>query len=198
MTTLPDPLAHRSADHPIEDLFLRRWSPRAMSGAPIAPAERDRLLEAARWAPSTFNEQEWRFRYAHRDTPHFDTCLGLLAEPNRIWCGKAGLLMVVFARTTFARNGRPNPVFAFDAGAAFQNLALQGAAMGLVVHGMAGFDRERAARELRMPADTAVLAMIAVGHPGDPATLPEDLRQREVPSGRRPIDETAGEGPFPV
>lgn len=196
MTSLPDPLAHRSADHPIEPIFLRRWSPRAMSGAPVAQGDLDRLLEAARWAPSTFNEQEWRFRFAHRDTAQWPTFLSLLVPANQAWCDRAGVLVVVGAQTVFHRNGKPNPVHEFDAGAAFQNLCLQGAAMGLVVHGMAGFDRERARQELRVPAVVAVLAMIAIGHPGAVADLPAELREREVPSGRRPIAEFAGEGPF--
>jgi nitroreductase len=196
MATLPDPLAHRTADHPIESLFLRRWSPRAMSGEPVTAAELARLFEAARWAPSTYNEQEWRFRYAHRGTAHWATFLGLLVEANRAWCGEAGVLAVVFARTTFTRNGKPNPVHLFDCGAAFENLALQGASMGLVVHGMAGFDWQRAASELHAPPEHVPAAMFAVGRPGDPAKLPPELREREVPSGRKPIAATAGEGPF--
>ncbi len=197
MSKLPDPLAHRSADHPVESLFLRRWSPRAMAGTPVAQADLDRLLEAARWAPSTYNEQEWRFRYAHRDGPHWATFFDLLVPGNQAWCRPAGVLLVVGSQTVFARNGKPNPVHAFDAGAAFENFCLQGAAMGLVVHGMAGFDRERARTALRFPEQVAVQAMVAVGHPGDPAALPAELREKEVPSGRKPIADTSGEGPFP-
>jgi len=193
---LPDALSTRSADHPIESLFLRRWSPRAMSGAPVAQAALDRLLEAARWAPSSFNEQEWRFRYAHRDGQHCETFLTLLTESNRAWCKNAGVLVAVFSKKTFSRNGRANPVHAFDAGAAFQSFCLQAAAIDLVAHGMAGFDREAAHRDLLAGDDFAVQAMIAVGHPGDPEALPESLRAVEKPSGRRPIEETAGEGPF--
>lgn len=198
MQRLPDPLAHRTPDHPIEPIFLRRWSPRAMSGAPVVQRDLDRLLEAARWAPSTFNEQEWRYRYAHRDGEHWETFFELLSPPNQVWCRDAGVLIAVFSRQRFARNGKPNPVHTFDTGASFQNLALQGAAMGLVVHGMAGFDRQRAGEALRAPADTGVEAMVAIGHPGDPARLPDELRAREVPSGRRPIAEFAGAGPFPA
>ena len=197
MATLPDPLSHRRADHSIESLFLRRWSPRAMSGEAVGEAELARLFEAARWAPSTYNEQEWRFRYAHRGGPHWATLFGLLLEANQAWCAKAGVLVAIFARTTFARNGKPNPVHLFDCGAAFENLALQGAAMDLVVHGMAGFDWKRAGKELHAPPEFVPAAMFAVGRPGDPDELPPDLREREVPSGRRPIAETAGEGPFP-
>ena len=193
---LPDPLAHRVPEHPIEAIFPRRWSPRAMTGAPISPAERESLLEAARWAPSTFNEQEWRFLYAHREGVHWPRFLGLLAEANQVWCERAGLLFVLASHKVFERNNKPNPVHTLDAGAAMQNLLLEGSALGLVAHAMAGFDRERARAELRIPADYAVEAMIAVGRPGDPAKLPADLREREIPTGRKSIDEFSCEGPF--
>ncbi len=187
---------HRTPDHPIETIFLDRWSPRAMSGEPLDGRELARLFEAARWAPSTYNEQEWLFLYAHRDSPQWPAFFGLLMEANQAWCDRAAVLIVVLSHKVFALNGRPNPVHTFDAGAAFENLALQGAAMGLVVHGMAGFDRDRARAELRVPDDYDVEAMVAVGHPGDPADLPEPLRQREAPSGRKPIAEIAREGGF--
>jgi len=198
MTKLPDPLAHRRADHAIETLFLRRWSPRAMSGEAVTPAELSRLFEAARWAPSTYNEQEWRFRYAHRGSATWGTFFDLLLDANKAWCKDAGVLVAIFARTTFTKTGKPNPVHLFDCGAAFENLALQGAAMDLVVHGMAGFDWARAGKDLRAPAEFVPAAMFVVGRPGDPTKLPPELREREVPSGRRPVAESAGEGPFPA
>jgi nitroreductase len=196
MSQLPDPLASRKPDHPIERLFLLRWSPRAMSGAPLAEAQLLSLLEAARWAPSTYNEQEWRYLYARRDTAGWALFLDLLLPANQAWCRNAAVLLVVLSKKTFTRNGKPNPVHTFDAGASFENLALQGAALGLVVHGMAGFDRARARRELEVPDDFEVEAMIAVGHPGDPDDLPPELREREQPSGRKPIAELAREGKF--
>jgi nitroreductase len=104
--------------------------------------------------------------------------------------------MVVLSHKVFTRNGSPNPVHTFDAGAAFENLALQGAAMGLVVHGMAGFDRGKARATLAVPDDYDVEAMVAVGHPGDPAELPPQLQAREVPSGRNAVGEFIREGPF--
>ena len=196
MNTLADPVTQRTADHPIEELLLRRWSPRAMSGEHISEDELACLFEAARWAPSTYNEQEWRFRYAHRETPHWTPFFQLLQEANRAWCKEAGVLAVIFARTTLAQTGAPNPVHLFDCGCAFQNLALQGAAMDLVVHGMAGFDWQRAPEVLRAPDGFVPAAMFAIGRPGDPQQLPEALRAREVPSSRRPIAESIGEGPF--
>ncbi|QDT15154.1 nitroreductase family protein [Alienimonas californiensis] len=196
MSELPNALSVREADHPVEPLFLQRWSPRAMSGEALAEDQLMQLFEAARWAPSTYNEQEWRFLYARRDTPHWDAFFHLLAEPNQGWCGDAAVLGVVLSKKTFTRNGKPNPVHTFDAGLAYQNLALQGAAMGLVVHGMAGFDFDKARKELNVPEDFAVEAMFAVGRHGDPADLPEELREREEPSGRKPVGEIICEGPF--
>jgi nitroreductase len=192
MSVHPRGREHRTPDYPIEPLFLDRWSPRAMSGEP----ELMRLFEAARWAPSTYNEQEWRFLYARRDSPHWPAFFGLLKEANQTWCTRAAVLMVVLSHRVFTSDGRPNPVHTFDAGAAFENLALQGAAMGLVVHGMAGFDRGQARTTHRVPDDYAVEAMVAVGHPGDPDSLPPQIRAREVPSGRKAVREIAREGPF--
>ncbi|NNJ27483.1 nitroreductase family protein [Alienimonas chondri] len=196
MSELPNALPVREADHAIEPLFLKRWSPRAMSGEALAEDQLMRLFEAARWAPSTYNEQEWRFLYARRETPHWTDFFNLLAEPNKGWCGDAAVLGVVLSKKTFTRNDKPNPVHTFDSGLAYQNLALQGAAMGLVVHGMAGFDFDKARRDLNVPEDFAVEAMFAVGHHGDPADLPEELREREEPSGRKPVGEIVREGKF--
>jgi nitroreductase len=196
MASLPDPLRHRKADHPILDLFLRRWSPRAMTGEALSDEELLTLFEAARWAPSTYNEQEWRFLYARNGSPRWPAFFGLLTEANQAWCKNAAVLLVVLSKKTFARNGKPNPVNSFDAGAAFENLALQSAHMGLVCHGMAGFNQSKARAELRVPDDYEVEAMVALGRPGDPDALPPELKAREVPSGRKPVREITCEGPF--
>lgn len=196
MSDLPDPLQHRQADYPIEPIFLRRWSPRAMSGEPLTDEELMTLFEAARWAPSTYNEQEWRFLYARRDCEHWDTFFSLLIEANQAWCHRAAVLVVVLSHKVFERNGKPNPVHTFDSGSAFENLALQGAAMDLVVHGMAGFDRGKARDLLSVPDDYDVEAMIALGKPGDPDELPPEIKARETPSGRKPVADIIREGPF--
>jgi len=196
MNRLPKAEDHRKPDHPIEPLIYRRWSPRAMSGEPLEEAELLTLFEAARWAPSTYNEQEWRFLYARRDTPQWADFFDLLAEANRVWCERAAVLVVFLAHKVFARNGKPNPVHLFDCGSAWENLALQATAMGLVAHGMQGFDYDKARRVLAVPDDYAVAAMCVLGRPGDPADLPEDVREREVPSGRRPVRESIREGKF--
>ncbi|MCA9114521.1 MAG: nitroreductase family protein [Planctomycetaceae bacterium] len=196
MSHLPDPLESRQPDHEILPLFLKRWSPRAMTGEPLTEGELNQLLEAARWAPSTYNEQEWRFLYGRRDTDHWPVYMNLLMEANQVWCKDAGVLVVIASHKVFARNGKPNPVHTFDSGAAFENMVLQAAEMGLVAHGMAGFDRQKARRDLQIPDDYEVEAMVALGRPGDPASLPEELREREHPTGRKPIAEISCEGRF--
>jgi nitroreductase len=187
---------HRKPDHPIESIFVKRWSPRAMSGEPLTEQEILTLFEAARWAPSTYNEQEWRFLYARRDTPQWPLFFDLLAEPNQAWCRKAALLCVIAAHKVFSSNGKPNPVHVFDSGLAFENLALQGTAMGLVVHGMQGFDFQKARTTLSIPDDYAISAMFAAGKPGDANELPPALREREKPSPRKPVREIICEGQF--
>jgi len=196
MSKLPDARPQHHADYAIEGVFLQRWSPRAMSGEPISEQELMTILEAARWAPSTFNEQEWRYLYARRDTPAWHTHFSLLAAPNQVWCKNAAVLLVVLSKKTFTQTGKPNPVHTFDAGLSCENLMLQATAMGLASHGMAGFDRDKARKDLKVPEDYAVEAMVAVGHYGDPDQLPEQLRSLEHPSGRKKIEEFAREGEF--
>lgn len=196
LVTEIDTTRYRKPAYPIEPLITRRWSPRAMSGEPLGDSELLTLFEAARWAPSSYNAQPWRFLYARRDSIQWERFFSLLSEPNRRWARQAAVLMVVVSRNTFEWNGKPARTHTFDAGAAWQNLALQGAALGLVVHGMQGFDYDRARSELKIPEAFTVEAMIAVGKPGRPEDLPEDLRQREQPSDRKPIAEIAMEGGF--
>jgi nitroreductase len=189
-------LDFRTPDYPIETLFAARWSPRAMSGEPLADGEIRTLFEAARWAPSTYNEQEWRFLYARRDTPQWQTFFDLLVEGNQAWCTNAAMLVLILAHKVFSRNGKPNPVHLFDSGCAFENLALQGTAMGLVVHGMQGFDYDKARTSLNVPDDFAVAAMFAAGRPGPLSNLPEQMRAGEKPSNRKPVTEIICEGAF--
>lgn len=167
-----------------------------MSGEPVTEEELLSVFEAARWAPSTYNEQEWRFLYARRDTPLWPTFFDLLVEANQSWCKRAAVLVVVLARNRFTRNGKPNIVHLFDAGSAWQNAALQASSMGLVAHGMAGFDFEKARLALQVPDQFDVAAMFALGRPGDPDLLPESYRKLEVPSPRRPTKSSICEGAF--
>lgn len=190
----------RHADYPIDSLFLERWSPRAFTGEPIAEADLLSLLEAARWAPSSYNLQPWRFLYAHRDTPSWPRFLGLLNEFNRSWAYAASALVIIVSHVLMERPGSepvPSPTHSFDAGAAWAQLALQATRAGWHAHGMAGFDRERSLIELNVPPHYQAQAAIAIGRLGDPSLLPEQLAAREHPSDRRPLGELAFEGGFP-
>ena len=186
----------RKADHQIERLLLDRWSPRAMSGEEISQDELMRLFEAARWAPSSFNAQQWRALYARRGTKHWQTFLDLLVEGNKTWAKNAAVLVVFISRKTFDYNDEPSITHSYDTGAAWENFALQGFQQGFVVHGIEGFDYERARKELRIPEEFQVEAMAAVGRPGRKELLPEKLRTRESPNDRRKLSESIFEGPF--
>jgi nitroreductase len=190
----------RSSDYPIDPLFLQRWSPRAFTGTPIPEYALFTVLEAARWAPSCFNSQPWRFIYARRDTKHWPRFLGLLSESNRLWATNASVLIIIVSKTTLLRRGadkeEPSWSHSFDAGAAWCSLALQAARSGWAAHGMAGFDKARAAAELGVPEGYRVEAAIAIGQQGDKSLLPESLQAREGPSQRMPLMQLVGEGSF--
>ena len=188
---------HRTTKYPIEDMFLKRYSPRAMSGESISKDELMTLLEAARWAPSASNIQPWRFIYAMRDTSEFKTFLSFLAEGNRIWCEKASALVITISKKT-NKDGNPSITHSFDTGSAWENLALQATSMNLITHSMAGFDYDKTKKELSIPDDYSVEMMIAVGKPGKIEDLPEPLREREKPSDRKPLEEIVFEGKFPA
>lgn len=187
---------YRQAGKEIEPLLLERWSPRSFSGQPISQEDLETLFEAARWAPSCYNEQPWRFLYAHRQGPHWERFFSLLAGANQTWCAKAGVLLVLLSSRRFRRNDRPNDSHSLDAGSAWQNLALQATSMGLAAHAMAGFDKETAVKELGVPETFQVECMIAVGHQAPAEELPEEMQEREKPSGRNAVSEFVREGDF--
>jgi nitroreductase len=186
--------SHRKPDHPIHQLILDRWSPRSLTGESIDDATICSLFEAARWAPSSYNAQPWRFIYAKRDTGAFTVFVDLLIEFNRSWAVEASLLGVIAARTTFEHNNKPSHTYAFDAGAAWENLALEACSRGLVVHGMEGFDYKKAKQALQIPDEFVVLAMFAVGKRAPKERLSVELQQKETPSTRKKISEFAFEG----
>jgi nitroreductase len=167
-----------------------------MSGEAISNAVLFYLFEAARWAPSASNNQPWRFLYAKRDTPHWPTFFDLLVDFNKQWCAQAAVLGVIAAHTLFERNKKPSVTHGFDTGAAWENFALEGNSRDLVVHGMEGFDYQKAKEALNVPDEFAVLAMFAVGKKAPKENLPVDLQKREVPSTRKKISEFAFEGAF--
>ena len=186
----------RASDYPINTLFLDRWSPRAMSGERLTDVELMTLFEAAHWAPSSGNSQPWRFLYAHRDTEHWPLFFDLLNDGNRTWCHRAAVLIVFISRTTHEKSGRTLVTHSYDTGSAWMSLAYQGWLKGLVVHGMAGFDYERARTTLNVPDDFTVEAMAAVGHPGRKEDLPPQHLTREFPGQRKPLQELVFPGPY--
>src|SRR5471032_532343 len=195
--TTPNP---RSADHPIDPQFVNRWSPRAFSPEPIDNATLLTFLEAARWAPSSYNSQPWRFIYATRDSEHWKQFLGFLNDFNRSWASEAAALVIVLSKSTFVPPGATDEVtslsHSFDTGAAWGYLALQASLSGWHAHGMAGFDKEKTRSVLGVPANFAIEAAVAIGKIGNKATLPEGLRAKEEPSPRLPLQALVSEGTF--
>ena len=186
----------RTSDYPIDTVFLDRWSPRAMSGEPLAEAELMTLFEAAHWAPSSGNSQPWRFLYARRDTEHWPRFFDLLNQGNKTWCHRAAALIVFISRTTHDQSGRVLVTHSYDTGSAWMSLAYQGWMKGLVIHGMAGFDYARAKTTLNVPDDFTVEAMAAVGRPGPKGDLPPQHLSREFPGQRKRVSELVFAGPY--
>ncbi|TLY22155.1 MAG: nitroreductase [Nitrospirae bacterium] len=177
--------------YPIHDLLKRRWSPRAFSDRRVEPATLRSLLEAARWAPSSFNEQPWSFIVATKDDQtEFGRLLSCLVEGNIQWAQHAPVLMVSVARLSFEDNGKPNRHALHDVGQAVANLIVQATAVGLMVHQMAGILPDMIRELYSLPEGYEPVAGIALGYPGDPQKLPESLRQRELaPRERKPLTE---------
>ncbi|MBV9643512.1 MAG: nitroreductase family protein [Verrucomicrobia bacterium] len=186
----------RRTGYPIDPLFLDRWSARAMSGEEIAEEELLTVFEAARWAPSSYNNQPWRILYARRNTIHWPLFFDLLVDFNKTWAKGAAALLVFLSKRTFDHNGEISITHSFDTGAAWENFALQASLKNLVVHGMEGFDYEKARTVLRVPNDFQVEAMAAIGKPGKKQDLPAGLQEREAPNDRRALAELVSEGPY--
>ncbi len=198
MSTLDtDVYATRQPGADADPQFIRRWSPRAMSGVALGEAEMLQLVEAARWSPSCFNSQPWRLVYALRGSEHWQGHLDLLMDMNQAWAHNAGALIAFVSKQSFEHNGQPAPTASFDTGSAWMALALQARHMGLVAHAMWGFHHDAAPAALGLTDDYRVEAMVAVGHPGEVDDLPEKYRERELPSPRKRLDEIAFAGRLP-
>ena len=167
-----------------------------MSGEEMTRKELMTLFEAAKWAPSSANNQPWRFIYSMKNSSSWRTFFSFLDKSNQEWCINASGLVVVVSKETFDYNGKFSRTHSFDAGAAWENLALQGSLKGLVVHGMQGFDYDNAKKELGIPDGYSVEAMIAVGKPGPVESLSKKNQKREFPSGRKQLNEIVFEGKF--
>lgn len=196
-------MTDRRAAYPIDPLFLERWSPRAFDRSEIPEADLRTILEAARWAPSAFNSQPWRFLYARRGGADWERFLDLLIPWNRSWAQSASALAFLLSDSlpfTDKTTGAPAPstTHSFDAGAAWACLALQASRLGYHAHGMSGIQYELARAELAIPDRYVINAACAIGRLGDPATLPEKLRARESPSDRKPQEAFVHAGNFPA
>jgi nitroreductase len=180
-----------TTDFPINDLVRNRWSPRAFADKLIEPAILASLFEAARWAPSSNNEQPWAFVVATRDNAdEFEKMLTVLVEFNAGWAVHAPVLALAVSQLNFQKNGAPNRNAFYDTGASAAWLTVEATSRGLFVHQMAGFDHAKAKQVFEIPADWEPIAAIALGYPGDPQSLPQKLRDRELaPRTRKPLTE---------
>lgn len=193
-------MTERHSDYPIAPWFLQRWSPRAFTGEPLDEATLLGFIEAARWAPSGFNAQPWRFVYALRDDPAWEALLGLLSATNRAWAQQASALVLVVSQHSWVPPGKSeeqaNGMHAFDAGAAWAYLALQASVAGWHAHGIGGFDRERSRDIFGIPASFSPQLVVALGRRADKSVLPQALQAREQPSHRVPLQAVAAHGRF--
>lgn len=167
-----------------------------MTGEEIDDDDLMGLFEAAKWAPSSFNNQPWRFIYSKRTGSEWTKFLNLLNESNRIWAKDAGVLVVIISRKNFEYNEKPSITHQFDAGAAWENLALEASIKGIVSHGIQGFDYQKAREDLNIPSTFDVMAMIAIGKRGPIDKLPSKLQEVEHPNGRKSLKEIVMEDRF--
>jgi nitroreductase len=186
MTHLKDALL----DHSINDLLARRWSPYAFADQDVATVDLLAILEAARWAPSSYNEQPWRFLLARQSQPEaFAKLLSCLVESNQLWAQHAPVLLIGITMLRFVRNGDPNKAAHHDLGLAAGNMCVEAAARGLYVHQMIGIIPERVRELYRVPEGAEPLTALAIGYLGDGQNLPEALKQRDQnPRSRRAVD----------
>jgi nitroreductase len=186
-------LMHKPApsDFPVHELIRERWSPRAFADKPVPQHVLRSIFEAARWAPSSNNEQPWAYIVATKDDEeNFDKMLSVLVEFNAQWARSASVLALAVAKLTFGKNNSPNRNAQYDTGAASALLSMEATAQGLAVHQMAGFDPEKGRHVFAIPPGWEPIAALAIGYPGDPASLPSPLKDRELaPRTRKPIAE---------
>ena len=173
------------------EAIRHRWSPRAFSGRAVTTDDLVVLFDAARWAASCYGEEPWRFIVASKANPaEYQTMLGCLVEANQSWAKSAPVLLLTVARKNFTHTNKPNFYALHDTGMALANLMVQASSMGLYVHAMGGFDREKARVAYSVPEDHELGAAVAIGYLGDPATLPENFQKAELAArSRKPLSE---------
>jgi nitroreductase len=180
-----------STDYPISEFIAERWSPYAFDNRPVPEADLRSLFEAARWAPSSYNEQPWNYIVATRDNAEqFQHLLSCLVEANQVWAKAAPVLALGVVSLRFARNGKDNRAAVHDLGLASGNLVLEATARGLSVHQMIGILPDRAREIYGIPEGYEAWTGMAIGYRGDPTSLPDPLRERErTPRQRKPLRE---------
>ena len=183
-------LKYGPADSGVEELILKRWSPRTFADKPVSPADLTKIFTAAGWAASSSNEQPWRFLVGHQGDPTFAKILDALVEFNQMWAKGAAVLVLSVGKKTFTKNGSPNGWALHDVGAASATMALQAVALGIHTHGMAGFDKDKARANFAFPVDFEPGAVWAMGYLGELSALPENFQAMEqTPRVRKSLDE---------
>ncbi|BBD07062.1 nitroreductase family protein [Desulfovibrio ferrophilus] len=187
-----------STDYPVLNTIRDRWSPRAFANRPVAREDLLSILEAARWAPSCYNDQPWFFILAEKSAQElYEKMFNCLLPGNQKWATSAPVLMLSVARTSFAQSGKPNQHALHDVGQAVAQLSIQAVSVGIFVHQMAGFNKDKARTAFSIPDEFDPVAAIALGYPGDPIHLPEDLKTMEsAPRQRRTLSEFVFNGTF--
>jgi nitroreductase len=183
--------------HPINPLASSRWSPRAFLGRPVESEKLVSMLEAARWSASGGNEQPWRFIIGMNGEETWRKIYESLDDGNRIWNEKVPVLILAIGNTISSWDGNVNPYYGYDTGQAVAHLSLEAMNQGLHVHQMGGFSVEKARALLEIPDTFQPLTVIAAGYIGDPASLPENLKKRELQERKRkPLEEIVFSGKF--
>jgi nitroreductase len=190
-------MPERKANYPVNQLFIKRHSPRAIADKPLEKDVLMSLFEAARWAPSSYNNQPWRYVYAFKGSQAWQDLQDFLVPQNRLWTLNAPAVIVALSHNLFSYNNRPSRTHSFDAGSAWVSLALQAADMGLVAHAMEGFDYDGVRSYLAIPDSYTVEAMIVVGYPGNVNDLPSDLQKGDLElTGRMSVEDFAFQDTF--
>lgn len=169
----------------IHPLLKKRWSPRAFTHQEVPKESMQRIFDAARWAPSSFNDQPWRFIVGIKGDKTWDMILEALVEFNQKWASLAPVLAISIGKKTSAKTGKPNAVFQYDVGQAVAHITFQVMQEGLFMHQMGGINKEKAAQLFEVPEDYQVLTAFAIGHKGEPQLLEEDLAESEKSARKR-------------
>ncbi|AGA65360.1 putative oxidoreductase protein [Liberibacter crescens BT-1] len=187
---------NRTSEHTIDSIFLNRWSPRAFNQEAISEKDLLTILDAAHWAPSSFNYQPWKFLYALRDTKEWDKLFSILSENNQIWVKNASALVIIFSET---KNHSNEKIYShsFDAGCSWGFLALQTIMLGYYAHAMTGINFQAAKSILGYSDFYRLEAAVAIGKHTNPEILPENLRKKEIPNDRKSLSEVCFKGNFP-